>query len=290
MIPCKPSARKLTLLLLSFFIFSTFNIVSAQDGKAIFNSRCASCHILGRDATGPNLQGVIDRWGGDMDAIKVWVKDWSKAVNAGYPRAVEVVKNPTEMTKFDGVINDRWGDTHSDYATTEYSAGRENEQKEVWENNRGLGWSFGYNQLESPNETLDAMSLARHWVDVVSKGGRLLLNVGPTAEGVIPELQQQSLRGFGDWKRAVTAASEATIRRDGALSPNGRWHREWWTPSERIVFLDETGEHRLGSQGADVDRARVLSGDLIVERDGDDAVLRVGGLAGGPAAVAFARS
>ena len=190
----------------------------------------------------------------------------------------------------DGVINDRWGDTHSDYATTEYSAGRENEQKEVWENNRGLGWSFGYNQLESPNETLDAMSLARHWVDVVSKGGRLLLNVGPTAEGVIPELQQQSLRGFGDWKQAVTAASETTIRRDGALSPNGRWHREWWTPSERIVFLDETGEHRLGSQGADVDRARVLSGDLIVERDGDDAVLRVGGLAGGPAAVAFARS
>lgn len=106
MIPCKPSARKLTLFVLSLFVFSTINIVSAQDGRPIFNSRCASCHILGKDATGPNLQGVIDRWGGNMDHIKVWVKNYSTAVSAGYPRAVEVVKNPTEMTKFDGILTD----------------------------------------------------------------------------------------------------------------------------------------------------------------------------------------
>lgn len=233
-----------------------------------------------------HVRDLIDRYRPDVlwndinwpDAGKHFGKDGLYELFAQYYEA-----NP------DGVINDRWGDTHSDFATTEYSAGRENEAKEVWENNRGLGWSFGYNQLESPKEILDSTSLAKHWIDVVAKGGRLLLNVGPTAEGIIPELQQESLRGFGDWKRAVAEASETTIRRESPQSSDGRWRREWWTPSERIVFLDGTGDHRLGRDSVDFDRSRVLSGDLVVERDGDDAILRVGDVDGGPAAVAFAR-
>ena len=28
-------------------------------------AKCASCHTMGKDATGPNLQGVVGRWGGD---------------------------------------------------------------------------------------------------------------------------------------------------------------------------------------------------------------------------------
>lgn len=117
MIPCKPSARKLTLFLLSFFILSTFNIVSAQDGRAIFNSRCASCHIMGRDATGPNLVGVLDRWDGNTNDIATWIKNWSNAVNQGIPRAVEVAKLPGEMNKFEGVINDAEIDAVIKYIT-----------------------------------------------------------------------------------------------------------------------------------------------------------------------------
>ena len=39
-------------------------------------------------------------------------------------------------------------------------------------------------------------------VDIVSKGGNYLLNVGPTAEGVIPEPSAERLRGVGKWLRA----------------------------------------------------------------------------------------
>ena len=233
-----------------------------------------------------HVRDLIDRYRPDV----LWNDiEWPDAGKHRGPDGLYELFENYYAANPEGVVNDRWGDTHYDFATTEYSAMSENEAKEVWENNRGLGWSFGFNRLESPKEILDSERLAKHWIDVVGKGGRLLINVGPTAEGVIPELQQQSLRGFGEWKRTLADAAEATERRDPSLPSNGRWRREWWTPSERIVFVDATGEHRLDAAGVDPEQSRVLSGDAVVERDGDEAVLRVGGVDGGPVAVAIAR-
>jgi cytochrome c551/c552 len=102
---CKPAIRKL-LLILSFVVFSVIHI-SAQDGAAIFRSKCASCHIMGKDATGPDLVGVLDRWGGNVDQLKVWIKNYTKAVAAGYPRALEAVKlKQSEMQMFEGAITE----------------------------------------------------------------------------------------------------------------------------------------------------------------------------------------
>jgi alpha-L-fucosidase len=86
----------------------------------------------------------------------------------------------------DGVVNDRWGDTHWDFRTSEYEAGSEKEAEPGWENCRGIGFSFGYNRAEDERQILTGRQLACHLADVVSRGGRLLLNVGPTAEGEIP--------------------------------------------------------------------------------------------------------
>jgi alpha-L-fucosidase len=36
-------------------------------------------------------------------------------------------------------------------------------------------------------------------VDIVNKGGNYLLNVGPTAEGIIPQASQDNLRAVGQW-------------------------------------------------------------------------------------------
>src|SRR4030095_12309958 len=104
MIPEKSFAPKRLLLFASIFVFS-FIKISAQDGKAIFLAKCASCHIMGNDGgTGPNLQGVVARWEGDTNAIKVWILDWSKEK---HKRAAEAVNlKPTEMQKFVGQIDD----------------------------------------------------------------------------------------------------------------------------------------------------------------------------------------
>ena len=117
MIPCKPVIQKLTRLLLFFGALLSINKVSAQNPEAIFRSKCASCHILGKDATGPNLQGVIARWGGDMSQIRVWVHNYAKAEAAGYPRAKEVINfSGSAMTQFGDAITDAEIDAVIKYA------------------------------------------------------------------------------------------------------------------------------------------------------------------------------
>ncbi|WP_345605590.1 alpha-L-fucosidase [Pseudonocardia adelaidensis] len=102
----------------------------------------------------------------------------------------------------DGVVNDRWGDTHWDYRTSEYQHGLEAETAPAWENNRGIGLSFGYNRVEDSRHLISGPQLVRHLVDVVSRGGNMLLNVGPTASGLIPEGQRRTLEELAGWMAA----------------------------------------------------------------------------------------
>ena len=108
-------------------------------------------------------------------------------------------------------VNDRWGQEtrarHGGFYTTEYGLVHAGQglpgaaAAHPWEECRGIGGSFGYNR----NETLDDYSTSEEvvemLVDIVSKGGNLLLNVGPTADGRIPVIMQQRLRDVGDWLR-----------------------------------------------------------------------------------------
>lgn len=87
---------------------------------------------------------------------------------------------------------------HCDYRTTEYKNLTERASFK-WESVRGIGNSFAYNQFEKPEDYLQAPALIRMLVDVVSKNGNLLLNVGPRPDGSIPEPQVAALQGIGRW-------------------------------------------------------------------------------------------
>ena len=98
----------------------------------------------------------------------------------------------------DGVVNDRWGVPYHGYLTREYTHVAEI-QDTVWESTRGLGFSFGYNQAEDQRHSLSGAELIRMFVDVISKNGNLLINVGPRADGSIPDLQLAAMRELGAW-------------------------------------------------------------------------------------------
>lgn len=97
-----------------------------------------------------------------------------------------------------GVVNDRWNSIWSDYRTLEYKHGEVNPE-ETWEMVRGLGLSFGYNRNESLEDLLSGNELITLLVKTVSNNGNLLINIGPKADGTIPQEQQQSLKIAGDW-------------------------------------------------------------------------------------------
>jgi hypothetical protein len=75
MILSKPMTSKLRLFLFSFIVFSSI-YVSAQDGKTLFNSKCAACHNPFKPGTGPALGGLEDRhkWA-DHKELLAWVNN-----------------------------------------------------------------------------------------------------------------------------------------------------------------------------------------------------------------------
>lgn len=85
-----------------------------------------------------------------------------------------------------------------DFKTPEY-AQYDKIKKEKWESTRGIANSFGYNQLETDDMYLSVKELIHMFVDIVSKNGNLLLNIGPKADGSIPQAQVDRLLGLGRW-------------------------------------------------------------------------------------------
>jgi alpha-L-fucosidase len=100
----------------------------------------------------------------------------------------------------DGVIDDRFGVPHSDFTSPEY-AKLDDIAAKKWEECRGLGRSFGYNRAEGEAETISPQELVELLVDIVSKNGNLLLDVGPMADGTIPPVQVSRLKALGAWLR-----------------------------------------------------------------------------------------
>jgi alpha-L-fucosidase len=100
------------------------------------------------------------------------------------------------------VVNDRWGKEtrhkHGGYWTTEYTPGMAGTDH-PWEESRGMGFSYGYNRAESLAHYNSVRTLVTILVDTVSRGGNLLLDIGPDADGTIPVIMEERLAGIGAW-------------------------------------------------------------------------------------------
>lgn len=92
------------------------------------------------------------------------------------------------------------------------------------------------------------------YADVVSRGGRLLLNVGPDASGTIPAVQRRTLEAVGAFMAAV---KPLTTRRqplaDGAVTVRGAdWWRAWSHEDQIVVIADREDVHAQSAHGRPV--------------------------------------
>jgi len=122
--------------------------------------------------------------------------------NRATARGQEVAVNDRASTDAIGptiTIDDQQdSDFHGDFITPEYTSYDEIRDKK-WECCRGIGHSFGYNAVEDAEDHMSTEELIHSFVDIVSKNGNLLINVGPRADGTIPDLQRTPLAGLGEW-------------------------------------------------------------------------------------------
>ncbi|KAF4120745.1 alpha-L-fucosidase [Geosmithia morbida] len=127
-------------------------------------------------------------------------------------------------------INDRCGSTWSaDFDTPEYETFSV-AQRRKWESNQGMDpYSYGYNRATAADEYMNATTLIHNLVDMASKNGNLLLNIGPRADGSIHEAMISSLREAGSWLHA----------HDEAIFNTTYWYP---TPEERSIRFTQTND------------------------------------------------
>ncbi|PYH79031.1 alpha-L-fucosidase [Aspergillus uvarum CBS 121591] len=97
-------------------------------------------------------------------------------------------------------INSRCGIPQAaDFDTPEYAT-FSSAQRRKWESNMGMDpYSYGYNRATPADGYMNASTIVRDLVDIVSKNGNFLLDVGPRADGTIVEAEEKGLREAGRW-------------------------------------------------------------------------------------------
>jgi len=96
------------------------------------------------------------------------------------------------------LLNNRCG-LPGDFDTPEY-ARYDSVQVRKWESNLGMDpFSYGYNRATPDEAYITPGAIVTSLVDIVSKNGNFLLDIGPTANGTIIEIEQRNLRIAGAW-------------------------------------------------------------------------------------------
>jgi alpha-L-fucosidase len=133
-------------------------------------------------------------------------------------RFTDIVRSLQPRTLIDGRLG-----AAGDYVSTADNVIPPAAQATAWEVPATLNHTWGYRKddhdWKSPGDVTFKL------VDIVSKGGNYLLNVGPMADGTIPEPSQDTLRAAGRW---LKANGEAVY--GAGPSP---WGEEFGEPSAR---------------------------------------------------------
>ena len=174
----------------------------------------------------PQMKDLVTRYQPDV----LWTdgewehssEDWKSTQFLAWLYNESPVKNTV-------VVNDRWGkesrSKNGGIYTTEYDLIGEELSHDIqfsrpWEECRGIAHSFGYNRNEMLEDYSTSEELVHVLINKVARGGNLLLNIGPTADGRIPEIMQQRLADMGSWLKVNGQAIYGTRKWDNAPAVN----------------------------------------------------------------------
>lgn len=150
----------------------------------------------------PQMKDLVERYKPDI----LWPDgEWDHTSDVWRsPEFLAWLFNESQAPK-DIAVNDRWGketrNLHGGFATPEYGHLPEGTLIAAtrFEECQGMGKSFGLNRNEALDNYRTPTELTHLLIDNVSRGGNLLLDIGPDADGTIPVIMQQRLRSMGRW-------------------------------------------------------------------------------------------
>lgn len=172
-----------------------------------------------QDVSVPQIRELLSNYG---DVAVIW---WDTPTRMTDEFATKL---QNELEKYPHVItNDRLKRPNfpGDYKTPEQKIPDLSElDGRDWETCMTMNSSWGYKSYDQNWKTTE--TLVRNLIDIASKGGNYLLNIGPTAEGEIPQQSIDGLKAIGRWMKVNGEAVYGTKGNPLGELPWGRCTRK----------------------------------------------------------------
>jgi alpha-L-fucosidase len=147
-----------------------------------------------------------------------------------------------------------------------------------WETCMTMNGSWGYKSWDDKWKSTE--TLIRNLVDIASKGGNYLLNIGPKDDGTIPQESIDRLKQIGAWMKVNSEAIYASKPSPLAALPWGRVTRKE-TPSTTTLYFSvfdwpKDGKLFVPNVKNEIISAKILGGgDLKLKADDGGITMKV---------------
>jgi len=142
-----------------------------------------------------------------------------------------------------------------------------------WETCMTMNNTWGFN--EHDNDWKTSETIIRSLIDITSKGGNFLLNIGPTGDGSVPQPSIDIMTAVGKWMNtnaeAIRGTSQSPIKvpgLDGRITAKGRVHylHLFSRPADGTISISFPGTKAMLLDGG---------GSLQVTRDDEQTVIHL---------------
>ena len=169
-----------------------WNNGGAASGGKMDKAQDGDFHQYIREIAIPQVREILTNYGKDIPAVLWW----------DTPRDM----NPERAGKLIALLKMKPGIIHNNRLGGGFKGDTETPEQHIpatgytnrdWETCMTINDTWGYKSYDTNFKSTE--KLLRNLIDIASKGGNYLLNVGPDAAGVIPEPEAQRLREMGAW-------------------------------------------------------------------------------------------